>query len=80
MTLKSIILAIVIILVIVLAVWYYYASTAPVAPQPTQEQVQDNVKKVDDTTAGILQELKNVPGDPSLEGTADLLDEALQNF
>lgn len=68
---KSIIIIVLVVLVVALGVWYFYSSY--------NQQWQQGFKS-DDKTASILNDLNQVPGDSSVEGELNSLDQSIQSF
>ena len=84
MNLKLVIVTIIIILIIVLAVWYFYSNLSQ-QPSPsyntqTNQNVQPAINATGDKTVNILNDLKRIPDDASLNNEINSLNSSLQNF
>ena len=82
MSLKSIIIAIIIILVIIFVVWYFYYNSNQTSQSfQTQKNINPQSSQGNiDTTAGILNDLNQIPNDSSANGEMNSLNQNIQSF
>ncbi len=70
---KSIIITVLVVLIILFSVWYLYYNYS-------QQSQQGYTQPNDDTTAGILNDLNQIPDDSSIDSEMNSLNQDIQNF